>query len=91
MSRHLEAGVAELAEMVQDLAEVVRLLLATYNVGKLDDSAHDIAGDAEEIAARAEKLLAEAVFSREDCPFHYCDTKAPHDECAQRCRHAVRT
>lgn len=33
--------------------------------------------------------LKTAVFSREECPFKYCDTPAPHTPCMTRCRHAA--
>lgn len=36
-----------------------------------------------------EKAPSSPVFSRPECPFHYCDTKAPHDACKERCRHAA--
>lgn len=36
----------------------------------------------------ATPVPAPAVFSREECPFNYCDQPAPHTACVTRCRYA---
>lgn len=41
------------------------------------------------ITEAAGNLPVAAVFNRPECPFSYCDTKAPHDECKDKCRHTA--
>lgn len=35
----------------------------------------------------ARSAVLAAVYTRDDCPFNYCDTAPPHTPCRTRCRH----
>lgn len=39
-------------------------------------------------SAEDRELAMAAVFSRDECPFNYCDQEQPWTACVERCRHS---